>query len=100
VTNAHHSHPLLILQTAPWPATLCLSNMATQRRFDLRFEAIISPRHRKARSGSHGVNRLLKVHIEYDGIERGITDDLISQGIAEKDIILSFLVEPTPEKVA
>ena len=41
-----------------------------------------------------------KVHIEYDGIERGITDDLISQGIAEKDVILSFLVEPTTEKVA
>jgi hypothetical protein len=52
-------HPLLILQTAPWPAKLCLSNLPTQRRFDLRFEAIISPWHRKARGGSHGVNRLL-----------------------------------------
>jgi hypothetical protein len=43
----------------PFGATLCLSNLPTQRRFDLRFEAIISPRHRKARGGSDGVNHLL-----------------------------------------
>jgi hypothetical protein len=59
VTNAYPSHPLLIFQTTPWPATLCLSNLATQRRFDWRFEAIISQWHRKARGGSDGVNRLL-----------------------------------------
>ena len=35
-----------------------------------------------------------KVHIEYDGIEHGITDDLIKQGVEEQDIILAFLSEP------
>jgi hypothetical protein len=32
-----------------------------------------------------------KVIIEYDGIESGITQDLIAQGIAEEDIILAFV---------
>jgi vancomycin permeability regulator SanA len=31
-----------------------------------------------------------KVYIEYDGIEHGITDDLISQGIPEERIVLAF----------
>jgi hypothetical protein len=56
--NAHHSHPLLVLQTAQRPATLCLSNLPTQCRFDLRFEAIISQWHRKACGGTDGVNRV------------------------------------------
>ncbi len=32
-----------------------------------------------------------KVYIEYDGMERGITQDLVAQGIPEQDIILAFL---------
>ena len=36
-----------------------------------------------------------KVIIEYDGIEHGISDDLVAQGVAEQDIILAFLQEPT-----
>lgn len=32
-----------------------------------------------------------KVYIEYDGMETGITDDLISQGIPEQNIILAFV---------
>jgi hypothetical protein len=32
-----------------------------------------------------------KVTIEYDGMESGITQDLIDRGIAEEDIILAFL---------
>ena len=32
-----------------------------------------------------------KVIIEYDGIEHGIGDDLIAQGIEEQDIIYAFL---------
>ncbi|AUT03578.1 XisI protein [Nostoc sp. CENA543] len=32
-----------------------------------------------------------KVWIEYDGIETGITQDLINQGIPEGDIVLAFL---------
>jgi hypothetical protein len=35
-----------------------------------------------------------KVVVEYDGIEHGITDDLIRQGVDEKDIVLAFLDEP------
>ncbi len=31
-----------------------------------------------------------KVYIEYDGIEHGITQDLISRGIDEENIILAF----------
>jgi hypothetical protein len=34
-----------------------------------------------------------KVYIEYDGIENGITGDLISQGIPEDQIVLSYLPE-------
>jgi len=34
-----------------------------------------------------------KVLIEYDGIERGITQDLVQNGIPEQDIILAFLPE-------
>ncbi len=32
-----------------------------------------------------------KVLIEYDGIERGITQDLVQRGIPERDIELAFL---------
>ncbi|NCQ84391.1 MAG: XisI protein [Microcystis panniformis Mp_MB_F_20051200_S9] len=32
-----------------------------------------------------------KVVIEYDGLENGITQDLIARGIAKEDIILAFL---------
>ncbi|PZU91958.1 MAG: XisI protein [Pseudanabaena sp.] len=32
-----------------------------------------------------------KVLIEYDGIEGGITQDLIQMGIPERDIVLAFL---------
>jgi XisI protein len=32
-----------------------------------------------------------KVMIEYDGMESGITQDLIDRGIAEEDIILAFI---------
>ena len=35
-----------------------------------------------------------KVYIEYDGIENGITDDLIRQGIPQERIVLSYLLEP------
>ena len=34
-----------------------------------------------------------KVLIEYDGIENGITQDLIQKGIPERDIVLAFLPE-------
>ncbi len=34
-----------------------------------------------------------KVLIEYDGIESGITQDLIQRGIPERDIVLAFLPE-------
>ena len=33
----------------------------------------------------------LNVVIEYDGLENGITQDLIARGIAKEDIILAFL---------
>lgn len=32
-----------------------------------------------------------KVYIEYDGMERGITQDLIGQGISQNDILLAFI---------
>ncbi|MEZ4511571.1 MAG: XisI protein [Chloroflexota bacterium] len=35
-----------------------------------------------------------KVFIEYDGIEHGIVEDLVRHGIAEQDIVLSFLAMP------
>jgi len=34
-----------------------------------------------------------KVYIEYDGMERGITQDLIEQGISQNDIVLVFLLD-------
>jgi hypothetical protein len=34
-----------------------------------------------------------KVYIEYDGVEHGITDDLIAKGISEDRIVLAFLPE-------
>jgi len=34
-----------------------------------------------------------KVYIEYDGIERGITDDLIGFGIPVDDIVLSYMAD-------
>lgn len=34
-----------------------------------------------------------KVIVEYDGMESGITQDLIDKGIPEKDIILAFVPE-------
>lgn len=34
-----------------------------------------------------------KVHIEYDGIGYGITDDLVRGGIPEDQIVLSYLNE-------
>ena len=37
-----------------------------------------------------------KVIIEYDGMECGITQDLINKGIPEHDIILAFLEESQP----
>ena len=32
-----------------------------------------------------------KVHVEYDGIERGIADELVDRGIQQEDVILEFL---------
>lgn len=37
-----------------------------------------------------------KVHIEYDGIERGIVDDLVKRGIPPEDVILEFLSQEEP----
>jgi len=34
-----------------------------------------------------------KIYIEYDGIEHGIYDDLVSQGIEEERIVLAFQPE-------
>jgi hypothetical protein len=34
-----------------------------------------------------------KVFIEYDGIEHGIADDLISEGIPEDQIVLPYMAE-------
>ena len=36
-----------------------------------------------------------KVIIEYDGIEHGISEDLIAQGVDEQDIVLAFLDVPS-----
>ncbi len=41
-----------------------------------------------------------KVVVEYDGIERGITDDLINEGVAEQDIVLAFLDTPNMAEAA
>lgn len=38
-----------------------------------------------------------QVHIEYDGIERGISDELIRRGIPKDKIVLAFL-SPSSEK--
>lgn len=38
-----------------------------------------------------------KVLVEYDGIEHGISDDLIHQGIAEDEIVLAFLGDEVGE---
>lgn len=38
-----------------------------------------------------------KVHIEYDGIEQGISDELINRGIPKDKIVFAFL-SPTAEK--
>ena len=40
-----------------------------------------------------------KVLIEYDGIEGGITQDLIQRGIPEQDIVLAFLHKFEPISV-
>jgi hypothetical protein len=37
-----------------------------------------------------------KVLIEYDGIESGITQELVQKGIPEQDIVLAFLPEFQP----
>ncbi len=34
-----------------------------------------------------------KVYIEYDGMEHGITQDLIEKGISQDDIVLAFLAQ-------
>lgn len=34
-----------------------------------------------------------KVYIEYDGMEHGVTKDLIAMGISEADIVLAFIPE-------
>jgi hypothetical protein len=36
-----------------------------------------------------------KVHVEYDGLEHGIIDDLIRGGIPEEQVVLSYLSEVT-----
>ncbi|TXH70795.1 MAG: XisI protein [Thiothrix sp.] len=41
-----------------------------------------------------------KVIVEYDGIEHGISADLIAQGVAEQDIVLAFLSEPNVANAA
>jgi hypothetical protein len=41
-----------------------------------------------------------KIAIEYDGMEGCITQDLIQQGIPERDIIFAFLPESQPAAVA
>jgi len=38
-----------------------------------------------------------KVVVEYDGMERGITDELIAMGVAEEDIVLAWLPQPVEE---
>lgn len=32
-----------------------------------------------------------KVYLEYDGIEQGISDDLINQGIDKSDLVIAFI---------
>ena len=38
-----------------------------------------------------------KVVVEYDGMEQGITDELIAKGVAEEDIVLAWLSQPVEE---
>ena len=38
-----------------------------------------------------------KVVVEYDGIEQGITDELIAMGVAEEDVVLAWLQQPVGE---
>lgn len=40
-----------------------------------------------------------KVHIEYDGIERGIRDELIQRGIPEERIVLAYLTPSTESEL-
>lgn len=41
-----------------------------------------------------------KVIVEYDGIEHGITDDLLQYGVAEQDIVLAFIEQPSMAEAA
>ncbi|MFQ4144576.1 XisI protein [Chlorogloeopsis sp. ULAP02] len=41
-----------------------------------------------------------KVIIEYDGMEYGITQDLVKKGIPESDIVLAFLSDSQPVSIA
>ena len=36
-----------------------------------------------------------KVYIEYDGMEHGIVDELVQQGLPENQIVLAYLSEAT-----
>lgn len=38
-----------------------------------------------------------KVVVEYDGMEQGITDELIAQGVPEDAIVLAWLPQPVEE---
>jgi hypothetical protein len=38
--------------------------------------------------------------VEYDGLEHGITEDLIKKGIPKEDIILAFLPESLRSQVS
>jgi len=35
-----------------------------------------------------------KVVVEYDGMEQGITDELVARGVAEEDVVLTWLSQP------
>lgn len=39
-----------------------------------------------------------KVYLEHDGINYGISDDLIERGIPEADIVLTWMQEPLPDR--
>ncbi|WP_449420163.1 element excision factor XisI family protein [Phormidium nigroviride] len=41
-----------------------------------------------------------KVYIEYDGLEHGITEDLIEKGIPKEHIVLAFLPESLRTQVS
>ena len=38
-----------------------------------------------------------KVVVEYDGMEQGITDELIARGVPEEDVVLAWLLQPVEE---